>query len=162
MQRIQPLRERLQFLGPTHRELFLEQLLGSRNILDPRETVVLAEVAQSFLPGLCSDSTIPGHGCKRECRKETKPESAHASSRIPDRCGSGKSSGKAANASPSGPCRAGKWAPSPRWSRRTRPLRLCLSRWPQHGQSVHCGLPLCGAGCRPQDAILPHSSTSRQ
>src|ERR1017187_5569480 len=48
MQRIQPLRERLKPLGPVHRKLFLEQLLGSRNILDPGETVILAEIAQSF------------------------------------------------------------------------------------------------------------------
>ena len=48
MQWIQPLGERLESLGPVYGELFLEQLLGSGNILHPGKTVSLAEIAQAF------------------------------------------------------------------------------------------------------------------
>ena len=52
-----------------------------------------------------------------------RPESAHASSRIPDRCGRGKPSGRAGAGSPCWFCHAGRWAPSP-WRRtRTHPPR---------------------------------------
>ena len=44
MQRIQPLRERLETLGPVRLELFLEQLLRPRRVFDPGETAVLPDI----------------------------------------------------------------------------------------------------------------------
>jgi hypothetical protein len=41
---MQALRDRQQFLGPVHRELFLTQLLSSTHILYPGEAVVLPEI----------------------------------------------------------------------------------------------------------------------
>ena len=121
MQGVQPLCERLQSLGPVYWELFLEQLLGSWNILNPKgNSCPGGNSAPLLCP--CGGSTIRGHSGKRKCKMGTRSESAHASGRIPGPRGNGKPSCRGAHGPPCWSSHAGMSAPSPSWSARTHPL----------------------------------------